>query len=104
MLDTLIKAASRREQAYPLHTRPEEEPAPPPFSVPAIVEKHGSDYIQDAIRLTWQELQELYHIVKDSLEQHGAGQRPKLEHIDAESGQSCFTNHNPLSQKIDVFR
>jgi hypothetical protein len=44
MLDTFIEAASQREQASPLHTRPEEEPPEPaslPFSVRAIVEKHG---------------------------------------------------------------
>jgi hypothetical protein len=56
---------------------------PPPFLVHAIIEKHGANYIHDVIRLTWQEFQELYHIVKDSLEQHGRGRRRKLERIDA---------------------
>jgi hypothetical protein len=50
MLDAFIEAASRREQAYPLHTRPEEEAPEPtsrPFSVPGIVEKHGADHIHE---------------------------------------------------------
>jgi hypothetical protein len=67
---------------YPARRRTP-EPAPPPFSVRAIVEEHDPDYIYDAIRLTWQEFQELYHIVKDSLEQHGRGRRrPNEDMID----------------------
>jgi hypothetical protein len=51
MLDAFIEAESGREQAYPRHARPEEEsPAHPPFSVRAIVEKHGADSIHELLR------------------------------------------------------
>jgi hypothetical protein len=86
MLDAFIVEASRRKQVYSLHTPAGEEkagPAPPPSSVRAIVEKRGAIYIYDAIRLTWQEFQELYHIVKDSLEQYGRGRRRELERTNA---------------------
>jgi hypothetical protein len=86
MVEAFLEAASRREQAYPLHIRPEEkplEPALPPFSVRAIVEKHGADYIHDGICLTWQQFQDIYYIIRDSLEQHWRGRIRKLERIDA---------------------
>jgi hypothetical protein len=82
-LDDFIAAAGRRAQVCG-QPGDEEEPDPPgpPFSIRAIVEEHGNDYIRSAIHLMWQEFQDLFLIVEHSIRQKGRGRRRKLDEMD----------------------
>jgi hypothetical protein len=74
MLDAFIAVAHRRKRAYIQQTQREEgslDPLVLAFSIRAIVDAHGFNYIRAAIGLIWEEFQELYHIIKGSLEQRG---------------------------------
>jgi hypothetical protein len=86
-LDLFLAAAVRRDRAYtqpPRESDDEDPPNPtqPEFSIGAIVEENGADYVRSAIHLTWDEFQELFEIVESSLKQKSRGRRRKLDRID----------------------
>jgi hypothetical protein len=73
-LDAIIAAAARRAKIYdPPSCDAEEEddhkPAQPSFSIRAIVDEHGEDYVRQGVRLSWDEFRELFQIVEHSMSQ-----------------------------------
>jgi hypothetical protein len=84
--DLFIAAARRdRADAQPPRESDDEDPpnpAQPEFSIDAIVEEKGADYVRSAIYLIRDEFQELFEIVESSLKQKGRGRRRKLDRID----------------------
>jgi hypothetical protein len=83
----LFLAAARGARAYAQPPRESDDedppnPAQPEFSIGAIIEEKGADYVRSAIHLTWNEFQELFEIAESSLKQKGRGRRRKLDRID----------------------
>jgi hypothetical protein len=83
----LFNAAARWDRTYAQPPRESDDedppnPAQPEFSIGAIVEENGADYVQSVIHLTWDKFQELFEIVESSLKQKGRGRRRKFDRID----------------------
>jgi hypothetical protein len=87
MFDDFIAATQSREDHYRdrLSDDSEEDSELPPqsiFPVEQLVRDHGANDVGQLIRLTWEEFQELFSLVKTSLTQSGRGRPRKLESID----------------------
>jgi hypothetical protein len=81
---TQEREPKHQEEALSRHEEEEDErePAPPTFSIEAIVRDEGEAYIAQAIRFSWAECLSLYEIAEHNMEESGRGCKWKFKAID----------------------